>query len=144
MSSVVLWQDPETGISAAWDKHAGYIVRDANKTRAHHITRQAAIAAAKRIARAARTCAITASGDHLMAHKDDLTEFARSGYYGNANPHLATSPAHWAHALGAYLHATGRSVPRDVRMGRGDSIRANDMRFKVSGAMQAPDFERIE
>ena len=60
---------------------------------------------------------------------DNLTEFARAGYDGNANAHLATSPAWYAHALGRYLHASGRSPPRNVRMGRGDSIRVNDMRF---------------
>lgn len=34
-----------------------------------------------------------------------------------------------AHALGSYLHGSGRCVPTDVRMGRGDSIRSGDMRF---------------
>lgn len=74
----------------------------------------------------------------------DLTEFARTGYMGNANPHLATSPAWYAHALGLYLHQTGRTPPRSVRMGRGDSIRANDMRFKFNEAGGRISFERVE
>jgi len=75
----------------------------------------------------------------------DLTSEARAGFDGNPNPHLRTSPCWYAHALGQYLHATGRSAPRGVRMGRGDSIRANDMRFSFkpwpSGALK---FDRIE
>jgi hypothetical protein len=74
---------------------------------------------------------------------ESLTDYARAGYDGNENPHLGTSPAWYAHALGRYLHATGRTPPRDVRMGRGDSIRANDMRFKFTGA-QRVSFERVE
>ena len=73
-----------------------------------------------------------------------LTEYAHAGYYGNHNPHLPTSPAWYAHALGSMLHATGRVTPRDVRMGRGDSIRANDMRFtfkRIEGKLQ---FTRVE
>jgi len=60
---------------------------------------------------------------------NDLTTYARAGYDGNDNPHLCTSPAWYAHAFGRYMHDTGRPVPTDVRMGRGDSIRCRDMRF---------------
>jgi hypothetical protein len=75
----------------------------------------------------------------------DLTPEARAGFDGNTNPHLRTSPCWYAHALGQYLHATGRSAPRGVRMGRGDSIRANDMRFTfTSPAGGALIFDRIE
>lgn len=50
----------------------------------------------------------------------------------------------YAHALGRYLHDTGRTPPRDVRMGRGDSIRCNDMRFTFKAAAGRIEFERIE
>ena len=62
----------------------------------------------------------------------DLTPEARVGYDGNPNPHLATSPSWYAHALGAYLHGSGRSAPRGVRMSRGNSIWANDMLFRFT------------
>lgn len=74
---------------------------------------------------------------------NDLTKEANVGYMGNDNPHLATSPSWYAHALGQYLHSTGRSVPRNVRMSRGDSIRANDMLFKFKHAGKSITFERI-
>jgi len=73
-----------------------------------------------------------------------MTDIARAGYDGNDNPHLATSPNWYAHALGRYLHDTGRVPPRDVRMGRGDSIRANDMRFAFKVEAGRITFERIE
>ena len=73
---------------------------------------------------------------------ETLTSFARAGYDGSANPHLYSSPAYYAHALGQYLHATGRTPPHDVRMGRGDSIRANGLRFTFSG--KPLKFERVE
>jgi hypothetical protein len=64
-----------------------------------------------------------------MSKANDLTAIARVGYDGNANPHLATS-AHWfAHRIGEFLHRTGRTPPRNVRMGRGYHIHANDMLF---------------
>ena len=69
---------------------------------------------------------------------NDLTSAARAGYDGNQNPHLYSSAYWYAHALGQYLHATGRTVPRDVRMSRG-YIRANDMLFKHDGST----FERV-
>lgn len=77
--------------------------------------------------------------------KNDLTEYASEGYAGNQNLHLQTSPAWYAHELGTHLHKTGRCKPRDVRMGRGDSIRANDMRFKfrLTNAKRI-EFERVE
>jgi hypothetical protein len=78
----------------------------------------------------------------------DMTAVARARYDGNENRNYYTSPHYYAHALGAYLHASGRSVPRDVRMGRGDSIRANDMRFSIThapkGKPNGVTFERIE
>lgn len=73
-----------------------------------------------------------------------LTDHAIAGYRGEPNKHLPTSPAHSAHAFGAYMHSTGRSVPRDVRMGRGHSIRGNDMRFTIGGLSTAPVFARVE
>jgi hypothetical protein len=60
----------------------------------------------------------------------DLTAYAREGYGGNANPHLYSSPCWYAHSLGQYLHATGRTTPQLVRMSRGSSVRVNDMLFR--------------
>lgn len=60
---------------------------------------------------------------------DNLTQYAVAGFGGHPNLHIATSPAWYAHALGAYLLYTGRALPSDVRMGRGDSIRCRDLRF---------------
>jgi hypothetical protein len=60
----------------------------------------------------------------------DLTEYARAGYDGNDNPYLYSSPCWYAHSLGQYLHASGRTPPRNVRMSRGSSVRANDMLFR--------------
>ena len=62
----------------------------------------------------------------------DLTTEARAGFDGNPNPHLWSSAAWYAHALGAYLHGSGRTAPTDVRMGRGDSIRCRGMRFSFT------------
>jgi hypothetical protein len=67
---------------------------------------------------------------HIVA--DNLTAYARTGFDGNPNPHLWSSPAWLAHALGRYLHDSGRSVPTDVRMGRGDSIRCKEARTRAN------------
>jgi hypothetical protein len=76
----------------------------------------------------------------------ELTVAAVAGYSGGANPHLASSPSFYAHELGAFFKASGRTEPRDVRMGRGYSIRANDLRFKITNAGQrgGSTFERVE
>jgi hypothetical protein len=77
---------------------------------------------------------------------DDLTAYAHVGFAREPNPHLWSSPAWLAHELGWYLRDTGRAVPVDVRMGRGDSIRCRDMRFKVTYVkrLQAVDFKLVE
>lgn len=82
-------------------------------------------------------------GMNAATARSELTNYARAGYDGNANPHLSTSPAWYAHALGRYLHDTGRSVPVAVRMGRGDSIRSGDMRFTFKTAGGRIQFERV-
>jgi len=64
-----------------------------------------------------------------MPKPDNLTVLARIGYDGNANPHLSSSPAWFAHRIGEHLHRTGRPPPYNVRMGRGYHIHANDMLF---------------
>jgi hypothetical protein len=79
-----------------------------------------------------------------MAKPNDLTSYACTGFGGFPNPHIATSPARYAHALGAWFLRTGRTLPRDVRMGRGDSIRANDMRFTFTDTADCIRFERVE
>ena len=73
-----------------------------------------------------------------------LTEYARNGFDGNENPHLSSSPAWFAHAFGRYMHDTGRAVPTDVRMGRGDSIRCIGMRFSFVYRSGKVSFERLE
>lgn len=80
----------------------------------------------------------------------DLTKYACEGFEAKPNVHLFSSPAYYAHALGAHFFQSGRSTPRDVRMGRGYSIRANDMRFTIADALKSASgrpsvtFERIE
>jgi hypothetical protein len=64
-----------------------------------------------------------------MAKKDDLTPKAVEGYVGMGNAYIATSPSWFAYKLGEYLKRTGRTEPKNVRMGRGYQIHANDMLF---------------
>jgi hypothetical protein len=72
---------------------------------------------------------------------NDLTEYAVDGFNGAECRLLYSSAAWFAFQLGVYLKATGRSTPRDVRMGRGYSVRCADMLFKhVDGAT----FERVQ
>jgi hypothetical protein len=73
----------------------------------------------------------------------DLTNDAAEGFAGEPNRHCCTSPAHWAWALGVHFRRAGGSPPRDVRMGRGHSIRADGIRFRICGANDRPTFERI-
>lgn len=70
-----------------------------------------------------------------------LTEFAREGYEGKPNQHLPSSPVFYAHALGEFFRVTGRCTPVHVAMGRGYTIRANDMKFSISNDNT---FTRIE
>lgn len=82
-----------------------------------------------------------------MAKPSDLTPEAAQGYARglDANPYLYSSPSYNAFELGAYLARSGRPGPRDVRMGRGDSIRASDMRFAFKGsAADGLKFERVQ
>lgn len=62
----------------------------------------------------------------------ELTQTALAGYHGAPNPHLYSSACFYAHQLGAYLAASGRTAPFDVRMSRGYSIRANNMLFQIT------------
>jgi len=75
-----------------------------------------------------------------MKPTNDLTKFALTGHSGITNPHIYSSPAWYAHQLGALLGVE----PRDVRMGRGDSIRANGMRFTFRGNARTITFVRVE
>jgi hypothetical protein len=62
----------------------------------------------------------------------ELTEPANEGFDAAAdarNPYIASSPNAYAWALGRMFKATGRTRPRDVRMGRGYTIHGNDMLF---------------
>lgn len=80
----------------------------------------------------------------------NLTDAAAKGYAGcEANEFLETSPNWFACCLGAYFLKTGRPAPRNVRMGRGYSIRASDMRFLLCFVNKPKestevDFERAE
>jgi hypothetical protein len=67
-----------------------------------------------------------------VSRADELTAVAREGYDGNDNKHLYSSPNWYAHKLGQYLHSTGRTVPRNVRMSRGQCVHANDMLFRLA------------
>lgn len=73
-----------------------------------------------------------------------LTTHAAAGFNGDENTHIPSSASFYAHAVGAYLQKTGRTMPRDVRMGRGYSIRANDMLFKIGGKGLNITFERTQ
>lgn len=76
-----------------------------------------------------------------MAKHNDLTDRALQGYSSKeANPYLWSSASHIAFALGQLFQQTGRTAPRDVRMSRGLSIRANDMLFAWG---KDGSFERI-
>jgi hypothetical protein len=80
-----------------------------------------------------------------MGHDRTLDEAAAHGYHGAPNTALWSSPAFYAHELGTFFRNTGRPEPRDVRMGRGDSIRASDMRFTFQGnPVHGLTFERVE
>lgn len=64
--------------------------------------------------------------------KIDLTPHATSGYRASACgidkcPFYASSPAAIAWHVGAWLQRTYRSAPRNVSMGRGYQVHANDM-----------------
>jgi hypothetical protein len=61
---------------------------------------------------------------------NDLTNEAVNGFNGLSNGHLYSSPNYIAHLLGRFLHDSGRTKPRNVRMSRGYTIRANDMLFR--------------
>jgi hypothetical protein len=73
-----------------------------------------------------------------MNMTNDLTPYALSAYETRmktgftANPHIWSSPAFYAHEIGIYLAMKGMASPKDVRMSRGYSIRANGMIFKIN------------
>ena len=79
----------------------------------------------------------------------DLTPYAvkayetklKTGY--TANPHIRSAPSWYAHELGIYLASRGQTMPRDVRMSRGYSLRANGMLFKIHDTKESISFERI-
>jgi len=77
--------------------------------------------------------------------KNDLTTQAQGGYDGSACQHIWSSPAWYAYQVGQYLRSSGRTAPRDVRMGRGNRIHANDLLFKFTHQDgQGISFERIQ
>ena len=72
----------------------------------------------------------------------DLTPEALEGYAAQldgrpahqACPHYTSSPAGMAWLVGASLQKTGRPAPRVVRMSRGYTVRAGDMRVSAADA----------
>lgn len=78
---------------------------------------------------------------------EKLTKYAEQGYKdsNSKNPHLYSSPAHIAYMIGEYFLITGRTMPVDVRMSRGYSIRVRDMIFKwTEYGAGINNFERIK
>lgn len=69
--------------------------------------------------------------------KNNLTEYALNAYKTKMetgythNPHIWSSPAYYAHELAIFMAMNGMTTPKDVKMSRGYSIRANDMVFKI-------------
>jgi hypothetical protein len=77
-----------------------------------------------------------------MAKQNDLTAQAIDGYNGLPNQYLYSSANYIAHLLGRFLHDTGRTNPRNVRMSRGLTIHANDMLFRWED--RTSHFERLK
>jgi hypothetical protein len=71
--------------------------------------------------------------------KKDLTPYATEGFSAPANskcPHILSSPAEMAWMAGAWLNKTGRSIPRDVSMSRGYTLKINDMLLDVTNSKE--------
>ena len=65
----------------------------------------------------------------------DLTEQAKEGFEAPAGancPYFDSSPSAMAWLTGQWLKTTGRTEPRDVRMSRGYTVRANDMLLSLN------------
>lgn len=73
----------------------------------------------------------------------DLTPEAMAGYRGEENHHLATSPCWCAHEMGRQLGTNRRLAPTDVRMGRGDSIWTNGVRWAFGWKLGRLHLERV-
>lgn len=74
-----------------------------------------------------------------------VTDKALEGWNagGSRCPYLATSVHSDAWHIGAWLHQTGRMMPREVRKSRGDSYRVNDMLVKMRYVDGATQCERV-
>ncbi len=64
----------------------------------------------------------------------DMTTEAALGYANSEAtcPYLATSNSSDAWHIGAWLNATGRAKPWDVRKSRGYTFHVNDMKVRIS------------
>jgi len=71
-----------------------------------------------------------------------LTKEAQECFDGKENSNIYSSPMWYAAELGRYFQKAGKSYPKDVRMGRGYSIHANDMLFKIEGSGKDISFDR--
>lgn len=65
-----------------------------------------------------------------------LLAAAMHGYsgvpYDAAKHGMPTSPTHCAFLMGAHMRESGRTRPRECRMGRGDLVHCNDMVFRFT------------
>lgn len=85
-----------------------------------------------------------------MSPRKPLDDIARDGFEHNepgttcAYPEDSTAWLVWH--FGAYMHRTGRSLPRNVERCRGFSVRANDMLFTLAAEadINGPVFIRVE
>lgn len=71
-----------------------------------------------------------------------LTQAAREGYFGNANPHPPRSPLWLAHALGEHLHREGFPPPGDARIDERQGLL--ESRGVVFRAIEEGDGVRLE
>ena len=80
---------------------------------------------------------------------DDLTKYARDAYFEvqnngrEYNPHIYSSPAFYAHAVGVYLFRAKEPPPIKTRMSRGYSIRVHNIVYKIVEDAQSLNFERV-
>lgn len=85
-----------------------------------------------------------------MTSRETLDDIARDGFEHRepgttcTYPEGSTSWLVWH--FGAYMHRTGRTMPRNVSRGRGHSVRANDMLFTLAAEedINGPVFIRVE
>ncbi len=81
----------------------------------------------------------------------DMTRQAREGYdsvrFNNIEsqtcPYYKTSPAEMAWAIGRWMAQTHRTMPRDCRTSRGDTMHINGMKVRINYVQGCTEIERI-